>query len=151
MKLLKNDDMDALAGLYSKVFATYPFPVYDPAFLRSALSQGVVYFGAVKRGELLGAAACEVDVKSRSAEMTDFAVEARARGLGLSRHLLAAMEEKMQKTGILTLFTIARTLSHGMNLSFAKAGYGFSGSLVNNTNISGGIESMNVWFKRIVD
>ena len=148
IKLLGKDDLEGLAALYTEVFASYPFPVYDPGFLSSALSQGVVYLGAFKDGELLGAAACEVDKKSMSAEMTDFAVHPLARGLGLSRHLLKAMEKEMKRAGVLTLFTIARTLSHGMNLTFARAGYEFSGSLVNNTNISGAIESMNVWFKK---
>jgi hypothetical protein len=34
-----------------------------------------------------------------------------------------------------------------MNITFAKNGYEFCGTLTNNTDISGGLESMNVWFK----
>jgi hypothetical protein len=34
-----------------------------------------------------------------------------------------------------------------MNITFTRASYRFSGMLVNNTNISGGIESMNVWYR----
>ncbi|PLX31824.1 MAG: putative beta-lysine N-acetyltransferase, partial [Ignavibacteria bacterium] len=30
-----------------------------------------------------------------------------------------------------------------------KAGYEYTGTLVNNTNISGQIENMNVWFKTL--
>jgi hypothetical protein len=36
-----------------------------------------------------------------------------------------------------------------MNATFAKAGYSFGGTLINNTNISGDIESMNVWYKNL--
>jgi hypothetical protein len=36
-----------------------------------------------------------------------------------------------------------------MNKVFAGAGYGFSGVLINNCNISGDFEDMNVWFKII--
>jgi len=34
-----------------------------------------------------------------------------------------------------------------MNITFAKAGYRYAGTLVNNTDISGTIESMNVWWR----
>ena len=34
-----------------------------------------------------------------------------------------------------------------MNITFARQGYAFSGTLYNNTNISGNLESMNVWHK----
>jgi len=44
-------------------------------------------------------------------------------------------------------YTIARALSAGMNVTFARAGYDYGGTLTNNTNICGQIESMNVWYK----
>jgi hypothetical protein len=34
-----------------------------------------------------------------------------------------------------------------MNITFAKCGYIFGGTLINNTQISGSIESMNLWHK----
>jgi beta-lysine N6-acetyltransferase len=36
-----------------------------------------------------------------------------------------------------------------MNVTFSRAGYTFTGTLINNTNIGGSIESMNVWYKRL--
>jgi hypothetical protein len=59
------------------------------------------------------------------------------------------MEKEMDKKGILTLYTIARAASYGMNTVFARLGYEFTGKLVQNTNISGNLENMNVWYKRI--
>ncbi len=53
----------------------------------------------------------------------------------------------MKKRGIKTSYSIARAVSYGMNITFAKHGYIYSGTLVNNTNIAGSIESMNVWHK----
>ena len=55
----------------------------------------------------------------------------------------------MRQKNMRTAYTIARAISPGMNITFAKAGYKFSGTLINNTNISGGIESMNVWYKSL--
>jgi hypothetical protein len=57
------------------------------------------------------------------------------------------MEREMKRLGMLTTYTIARALSPGMNITFAKMGYNYAGTLKNNCNISGCIESMNVWYK----
>jgi hypothetical protein len=34
-----------------------------------------------------------------------------------------------------------------MNITFAKQRYALAGTLINNTDISGSLESMNVWYK----
>jgi len=38
-----------------------------------------------------------------------------------------------------------------MNITFSKCHYSFGGTLKKNTNISGGIESMNVWYKKLLE
>ncbi len=91
-----------------------------------------------------------MDPSSRSAEMTDFATLPDYRGFSLASHLLSEMEQNIVDEGIETGFTIARAASIGMNVTFAKGGYEYSGRLRNNTNISGDIESMNVWYKKLV-
>ena len=48
-----------------------------------------------------------------------------------------------------TYFSIARSLSAAMNITFAKNGYRYGGTLGNNTNIAGRIESMNIWYKHL--
>ena len=98
---------------------------------------------------MVAASSSEMDVDGRNTEMTDFATLPEARGQGLAQHLLQIMERAMRKTGIQTAYTIARALSPGMNITFAKAGYRFGGTLINNTQISGQIESMNVWYKAL--
>ena len=42
---------------------------------------------------------------------------------------------------------MARSLSYGMNIAFSKMGYNYSGTVINNANISGAIESLNIWHK----
>jgi putative beta-lysine N-acetyltransferase len=93
--------------------------------------------------------AAEIDFNNHSAEMTDFATLAKQRSRGLAGCLLAKMEQAMIQQGITTLFSIARALSPAMNITFAKFGYTYGGTLVNNTNISGRIESMNIWYKQV--
>jgi putative beta-lysine N-acetyltransferase len=79
--------------------------------------------------------------------MTDFATLPEFRGHGLALHLLQLMEEVVQSRGIRSLYTIARSYSFGMNITFARNGYSFGGTLTNNTDIFGELESMNVWHK----
>lgn len=139
---------EAMAALYARVFASYPFPIHDPAYLRRAMELGVVFMGAWRGAELVGLASAEPDYAARNVEMTDFAVLPRQRGLALARHLLRALEAEMARRGVDLFYTIARGASYGMNVTFARQGYRFAGTLVNNTHIAGGIESMNVWYRR---
>lgn len=144
------EDAPRLAALYRDVFETYPFPIHDPAFLTDAMKHDTVYFAVTKDGRLVSAASCEMDTASRNAEMTDFATGPDFRSKGLASFLLYTMESEMKTRGIKTVYTIARSLSYGMNITFSKHGYAYAGTLVNNTNISGGLESMNVWYKTLI-
>jgi hypothetical protein len=56
----------------------------------------------------------------------------------------------MKNKEIKTTYTIARAMSAGMNVTFSKTGYRFDRRLKNDTNISGNIESMNVWYKYLI-
>ncbi len=144
---LDSNDSEPMAELYRQVFATYPFPIHDPGYLEKTMDEDVHYFGVHDDGELIAVASAEVDAAGSNAEMTDFATRPDVRGGGLATGLLHTMEESMRETGIQTAYTIARAYSYGMNITFAKSGYTFSGTLTNNTQISGGLESMNVWYK----
>lgn len=142
-------DVDALAGLYEKVFETYPFPIHDPAYIRETMGEGIRYFVVRSGGRVVAASSAEVDASNRNAEMTDFATHPAYRGMGLCPALLANMEGAMRRSGIVTVFTIARAAFYPINIIFARAGYRFGGTLVNNTNICGAFESMNVWYKSL--
>jgi putative beta-lysine N-acetyltransferase len=82
--------------------------------------------------------------------MTDFAILPEFRGDGLAGAMLGGMELTLGRIGISTAYTIARAVSYGMNITFARAGYRYAGTLINNTHIAGGLESMNVWHKRVL-
>ncbi|QGY38943.1 putative beta-lysine N-acetyltransferase [Pseudodesulfovibrio cashew] len=147
---LRLGDAEALATLYSEVFRSYPFPVHDPAFLRKCMLADTAFFGIFAKDRLMAAASMEMDMDWRCAEMTDFATRPDYRGRGAAGRLLATMEEAMRDIGINVAYTIARAESYGMNIVFARAGYAFGGTLHNNTQIAGKLESMNVWHKQIV-
>lgn len=147
IRLCTPADCDAMAELYHRVFPSYPFPIHDPAFLRRTMAEQVCYAGAWRRGRPTALASAEFSPTASHAEMTDFATAPEDRGQRLAARLLAVLEEEMGARGIKLAYTIARALSYGMNLSFARAGYRHAGTLVNNTQICGRIESMNVWYK----
>ena len=141
------EDADEMARLFRRVFASYPFPIHDPDYLRSSMEGSTVYFLVRQQGQLIAISSAEIDLDSQSVEMTDFATLPERRGLGLALFLLRRMEAQMAARGIRSFFTIARAYSFGMNITFARNGYSFGGTLPNNTNISGSLESMNVWYK----
>lgn len=143
------EHVEALAGLYAEVFASYPFPIHDPAWLREAMAADTAFYGIFHEGRLAAAASAEMDPRWRCAEMTDFATLPELRGQGAAGRLLARMERDMSRRGILTAYTIARAASAGMNIVFARAGYRHGGTLPNNTHIAGRLESMNVWHKTL--
>ena len=150
VKLLQEKDSGKIAELYRGVFTSYPFPIFDEGYIRKTMNENFVYFGCLNsKGELVAVASSEMDVSEGNAEMTDFAVLPQERGRDYALTILQKMEKEMKKRKIRLLFTIARADSYSMNITFAKAGYGFSGRLVNNTQIAGRIMSMNVWHKEI--
>lgn len=148
-RVAREEDAAEMAEVYREVFATYPFPIHDPGFLQSAMNGSTVFFGVWKEGKIIALSSAEMDLSSHSVEMTDFATMPEYRGQGLALNLLQQMEETVHSRGIRSLFTIARAYSFGMNITFARDGYRFGGTLTNNTNISGSLESMNVWYKTL--
>ncbi len=142
-------DISNIAQLYQKVFTTYPFPIQDPDYIAETMADNVAYFGVWHNQTLIALSSSEMDLNGNNVEMTDFATLPDYRGHNLSTYLLQTMEHQMKKREIKTAYTIARSLSYGMNITFAKRGYQYSGTLINNTNISGSLESMNVWYKDI--
>jgi len=139
----------SMSDLYKSVFETYPFAIDDPKYIEKTMDENIIYFGAFKNGELIALSSCETDRRAQSVEMTDFATSAKYLGNGIALELLKHMEENMKSENFITAYTIARAVSIPINVAFARNGYSYSGTLINNTNISGKIESMNVWSKKL--
>jgi len=141
-------DMTEAARLFQRTFASYPFPITDPGYLLSTMDH-IAYYGIWVADRLVALSSAEIDNTNANAEMTDFATDTEFQGKGLANLLLTRMEKDMAASGIKTLYTIARACSYGMNICFAKNDYIYSGTLTNNTQISGQLESMNVWYKQL--
>lgn len=149
-RLCNGDDVFEMAELYRVVFDSYPFPIFDPAYLSRTMNENVDYFCAETDGRIVALSSAERDDSAANAEMTDFATHPDWRGKGLAACLLERMEAILVQKKIHTAYTIARASSPGMNITFSRMGYTFAGRLRNNTNIAGGIESMNVWYRKLM-
>jgi len=143
------EEAGEIAGLYRRVFESYPFPIHDPEYLRDVMQEDIRFFSARKDGELAAAASAEISRGDSFVEMSDLATDPHHAGLNLASHLLERMEDEMRAGGIGVAYTICRARSFPVNITFARAGYRYAGTLQNNTNICGSFESMNVWYKAL--
>ena len=150
LERLEPKDSGSISEVLKQVFETYPFPVHDPKYILKTMQEGKTeYFGLKEGKNLIGVSTAEVDVANRNAEMTDFAILPEYRGQNLAFRLLVKMEQAMKYANIKTVYTIARLNEPGMNKTFMKSGYKYTGTLINNTNIGGSIESMNIYYKHL--
>ncbi|MBU0674362.1 MAG: putative beta-lysine N-acetyltransferase [Proteobacteria bacterium] len=149
IKVLKGKDVNEISNLYKKTFDSYPFPIFDSAYISQTMKNNVQYFGIEAKGRLVALSSAEIDPQGKNAEMTDFATLPDYRGGQSATRLLSEMERVMEAQGITTLYSIARLNSPAMSKTFLKHSYKYAGTLINNTNISGKIESMNVFYKHI--
>lgn len=140
-------DAEELAQLYGLVFATYPTPMNDPAYVRKTMQEGTCYMVVEHEEKIACAASAEVSERMGSAEMTDCATHPDHAGKGLLQPLFTALERKMEEAGIYYLYTLTRAQSPGMNVTASKMGYRYRGRLINNCTIFSGYEDMNIWVK----
>jgi putative beta-lysine N-acetyltransferase len=147
LRLLTPEDTTEMIKVFARVFSSYPFPIFDTGFLKKEMNEETRYFGVFQDGQLVAISSAECDENKKNAEMTDFAVLPSQRGKKIAIHLLRAMEEYLINKGFKSFYTIARLKSPAMNKTFMNNHYRYTGTLVNNTQIAGQIESMNVWYK----
>ena len=147
-RIMQKEDVTKMSRLYRTIFPSYPFPIYDEPFLLQTMDEQVDYFGIFYKQDLIALSSIEKNTHAPNAEMTDFATLPVYQGKGLAAYLLYEMEKYAKANyNFTTIYTITRAYSYGINTIFSKAGYAYGGTLTNNTNIHGQIESMNVWYK----
>ncbi|RKY47595.1 MAG: putative beta-lysine N-acetyltransferase [Candidatus Neomarinimicrobiota bacterium] len=148
LRMAEEKELPELAKVYQAIFPEYPFPVGNPGFLKESMESGHNRYFMVHNGEkIIAASSAEMYRDHAFVEMTDFATLPDYRGHSLARHLLKEMEKFCSKEGFITAYTIARAVSFGMNITFSRLGYEYCGTMINNTRIGKGIESMNVWYR----
>lgn len=148
VRVAATDDVRALVALFKQVFDTYPSPLTDPDYLRASMENDL--FALVEmNGQVVSAAGAEIDRALGNAEMTNCATLPTHRRYGLMSHLFTTLEDELATQDIRSLFSIARAKSFGMNWVLRQHGYQYRGRLVNNCDICGGFEDMNLWAKEL--
>ncbi len=143
-------DAVELASFYKKNFETYPTPLKNSEYLKELLKKKTSIFLVIKKGEhLVSSASADIDFKNYCAEITDCATIPEERGQGLMNCLVDFLEEELKKKNLITLYSLSRAISAGINTIFFKQGYKYQGRLKNNCHIAGKFEDMNLWVKKL--
>lgn len=144
----REEDVEGMLELYRRVFKTYPSPLTYKEYLLSNLHREAI-FRVVRNadGKVVAAASADLDPGRLSAELTDCATHPDERGKGLMTLLLASLESDLRRLNYVCAYTLARAPSYGMNAAFHSLGYEFNGRMINNCDIYGDFEDMNLWVK----
>ncbi|WP_163539465.1 putative beta-lysine N-acetyltransferase [Gracilibacillus sp. YIM 98692] len=140
-------DAKQMANLYQTVFQSYPTPMNDPVFIEEMMQSDVYFLVVQHNGMIVSACSADILPHFRSAELSDCATYPEHRAKQLLSYQVAHLIPKVKKMGIRTLFSYSRANSVGMNLVNVKHGFTFGGRMVQNSNIAGSMENMNIWYK----
>ncbi|NWQ42154.1 putative beta-lysine N-acetyltransferase [Bacillus sp. EB106-08-02-XG196] len=150
-ELKKADETCAeeLSGLYRQVFPIYPTPLHDPEYVKKTMKEGTIYYVFFYQGKIVSAASAEVNSFYKNAELTDCATLTEHRKYGLMKIILREIEGELKRQGIFCAYSIARSLSFGMNAVLFQLDYKYRGRLMNNCYIYDKLENMNMWVKNL--
>ncbi|WP_170839994.1 putative beta-lysine N-acetyltransferase [Lihuaxuella thermophila] len=143
------DDAGQLASLYGKVFQTYPTPMNREEYVKKVMEEGTLFYVIEQEGQIVSAASAEVNTVYHHAEMTDCATLPEHRKHGFMKILIHALEAELIQRKIFCAYSLARSLSFGMNAVFHQLGYEYAGRLIKNCNIYDKFEDMSLWVKKL--
>ncbi len=149
VRMATHGDIQELIELYQSIFETYPSPLVQPSYLETVFLKESLFAVCESEGRIIAAASAELQPHNLTAELTDCATKKEARGKGLMSHLLTLLEQELLRRDYVSSYTMARARSYGMNNVFFRLDYEFMGRMVNNCDIYGAYEDMNIWVKRL--
>jgi putative beta-lysine N-acetyltransferase len=149
VRLANQADVSHLISLYQNIFETYPSPLIHSSYFEAIFQKDTLFALCEVNGEIISAASAELNPRYQSAELTDCATHKEFRGYGIMTHILKFLENELVQRDYICAYTMARARSYGMNNVFYKMGYEFLGRLVNNCDIYGAYEDMNIWVRKL--
>lgn len=139
------EDAAAIADLLGDTFAAYPTPSDDPGYIAEAIESGIPFRLVEHEGQAVACASADLVREAETAELTDCATRPEHRGRGLMQFILEDLLEDLRGLDYPTAFTLARAAIPGVNLAFARLGFGLRGTMPRSCRIGSGIEDMNIW------
>ncbi|NRY62422.1 putative beta-lysine N-acetyltransferase [Clostridium beijerinckii] len=143
------NDIKEMIDLFSTVFLTYQSPIYDEEYLKQTMNDKVLYKVAVYNGKIISIASADMNKENLNAEITDCATHPSYRGIGILSNIIYSLESDLKTKGFVCLYSLSRSVNPSINFVLSKHNYNFAGRLVNNCNICGTFEDMNLWVKNI--
>lgn len=147
MHLGKTEDAAQLAELYGSVFESYPTPMNEKDYIEEVMDEGTIFYIIKKDDVIISAASAEINYEYSNAEITDCATLPQFRKHGFMKLLISELEKELFNKHVFCAYSLARSLSFGMNASFHQLGYTYTGRLIKNCDIFGKFEDMSVWVK----
>lgn len=145
----QHGDVIEMANVFKQVFKTYPTPMHEPRYIKKVMDEETIFSLVTHDDKIISIASADINDKYNNAEITDCATLPEFRGNGLLTHIIAHLEDRLLERDVPNLFSLTRAQSIGMNHVIAKHGYEYRGTLVQNCDISGGYEDMNIWVKQL--
>lgn len=149
LKKVDESGAEELSALYRQVFQIYPTPLFEPEYVKKTMSAGTIYYAFFYHGKIVSAASAEINTFYKNAELTDCATLTEHRKYGLMKFILQELEADLKRDGIFCAYSIARSLSFGMNAVLYQLGYSYRGRFMNNCYIYDKLENMNMWVKNL--
>ncbi|MEP2059294.1 MAG: putative beta-lysine N-acetyltransferase [Maribacter litoralis] len=146
IKELSSADFPLLEDLHQKAYKYHPHQIKDAAYFSKLKNLNHQFYGLFQNGELLVSAILAVNSSESNVEIVDFVTHPDYRGQNLSYFLVQDIKNKMDKLGCKTIYTMVRSTSYGLNITFSKHGFVLAGTLINNCMVRDAMESMNVWY-----
>lgn len=143
------NDIDEMIKLFSTVFSSYPSPIYDKNFIKETMNQKVLYKVAVYNGKIVSIASADMDKENLNAEITDCATYPDYSNKGILSGIIYSLECNLRANGFMTLYSLSRAINPSINFVLSRHNYIFTGRMVNNCNICGTLEDMNIWVKQL--
>jgi len=143
------DDIPQMIQLFQTVFETYPTPIFSSVYIQEVMWDHVLFMVAEEEGEIISIASADLDKQHLNAEITDCATYPKYRGRNILSELIFQLETHLTRNGFVTAYSLSRAKNLGINRSLSKLRYIYRGRLINNCNISGGFEDMNIWVKSL--
>lgn len=143
------EDAYALSSIYKQTFQVYPTPLTDVTYIQTCMLAEHLFYVITFEGKIVSVASAEKNERERTAELTDCATLPEFRKFGLMRNLLHLLEQEMKQLNYISIYSLARGLSYGMNKALFQEGFQYTGRLIMNCYIFDKLEDMNLWVKRI--
>lgn len=139
------NDIKQMIALFSKCSSL----IYNEEYLKKTMNETVLYKVAVDNDKIICIASANMDKKNLNAEITTCITDPNYMDKGILSDIIHFLELDLKRKKFITVYSLSRAINPTINFVLNKHNYKFRGRLINNCNIYGNFEDMNIWVKII--